>query len=186
MTSPAHSAGFTLTELLIAMAIMAIITMSAVPMLTELRERLQARQDIARLQLVIRSGREQALLLKTRVTLCPSDNQQTCLNDWNKPLILFTDTNNSRQRDADERLLQQLPEADPDRVMRLFNNSVISFDARGFAGLSTGSFSYCLKGQQRTGAAFIISRNGNIRAGQDSNQDGLPETANGNNVPCPS
>lgn len=44
MTSPAHSAGFTLTELLIAMAIMAIITMSAVPMLTELRERLQARR----------------------------------------------------------------------------------------------------------------------------------------------
>jgi len=96
---------------------------------------------------------------------------------------VFQDTNNNRRLDTGEISLKVL-RASTANETRIFNNPVISFNTRGFAGASTGSLTYCLNGHRQTGAAFIISRNGRIRLGKDKNGDGLPETPNGDNVAC--
>lgn len=177
--------GYTLTELLITTTIAAIILSQAIPALSDFTQRHKARQDITSLQMLLNASREQALSLGTRVTLCPLLNNQ-CSNNWNAELHLFTDPNNNARLDPNEMILHTLHEAADQNIQRHFNNKAISFDSRGFAGHATGSLSYCLKRDKPTGASIIISRNGRMRRGSDSNQDGIPETASGKNIPCPS
>ena len=177
--------GFTLIELLIVSTVMILILTVGLPAMDGFRHRMQARQDIAGLKMLLHSSREQAMLRQTRVTLCPLVNNR-CSNDWNQPLSLFTDPNNNRQLDNNETVLHILAASRPTNTLRNFNNHAVSFDSRGFAGASAGSFSYCLNDTGQTGLALIISRNGRIRKGTDSNHDGLPETADGKNVQCPS
>ena len=176
--------GYTLTELLITTTIAAIILSQAIPALSDFTQSHKARQDITSLHMLLNASREQALSLGTRVTLCPLLNNQ-CSNNWNEELPLFTDPKNNARLDPNEMILHTLHKADDQTIQRHFNNKAISFDSRGFAGHATGSLSYCLKRDKPTGASIIISRNGRMRRGSDSNQDGIPETASGKNIPCP-
>ncbi len=176
--------GFTLIELLIVSAIMALTLLVGLPALQEFQHANRARQDIASLKILLHSSREQAIHLAERLTLCPDSGNQQCGNDWNQPLILFTDTNNNRQLDTNEQLLHRTKALNGSRLLTFSGNS-ISFDNRGFAGFSTGSLGYCLQGARPYSASFIISRMGRIRRGGDNNNDGIAELANGQNVPCP-
>lgn len=178
------SKGFTLIELLIVSAIMALTLLVGLPALQDFQHSQRARQDIAALKILLHSSREQAIHLAERLTLCPDSGNQQCGNDWNQPLILFTDTNNNRQLDTNEQLLHRTKALNGSRLLTFSGNS-ISFDNRGFAGFSTGSLGYCLQGARPYSASFIISRMGRIRRGGDNNNDGIAELANGQNVPCP-
>src|SRR5690606_13133307 len=164
--------GFTLIELLIVSAIMALTLLVGLPALQEFQHANRARQDIAALKILLHSSREQAIHLAERLTLCPDSGNQQCGNDWNQPLILFTDTNNNRQLDTNEQLLHRTKALNGSRLLTFSGNS-ISFDNRGFAGFSTGSLGYCLQGARPYSASFIISRMGRIRRGGDNNNDGI-------------
>lgn len=176
--------GFTLTELLITLTITVLLWQTALPAWQSFSERQQATKDIIRLTMLLHNSREQAIHLAERLTLCPDSGNQQCGNDWNQPLILFTDTNNNRQLDTNEQLLHRTKALNDSRLLTFSGNS-ISFDNRGFAGFSTGSLGYCLQGARPYSASFIISRMGRIRRGGDNNNDGIAELANGQNVPCP-
>lgn len=177
--------GFTLIELLIVSAIMALTLLVGLPALQDFQHSQRARQDIATLKILLFSSREQALHLAEPVTLCPYNANRQCTNNWNLPLMVFTDRNNNQRLDADETLLSQTT-AGHSNSLRYFSGQLIRFDARGFAGFNTGSFSYCYQSAQIHSASFVISRLGRIRRGGDSNNDGIAELANGQNVPCPS
>ena len=172
------SKGFSLTELLITLTVILLLWQTGIPALQAFTDRQQARQDIARLSMLLNNSREQAIHLAERLTLCPDSGNQQCGNDWNQPLILFTDTNNNRQLDTNEQLLHRTKALNGSRLLTFSGNS-ISFDNRGFAGFSTGSLGYCLQGARTYSASFIISRMGRIRRGGDNNNDGIAELANG-------
>ncbi|QQD20706.1 prepilin-type N-terminal cleavage/methylation domain-containing protein [Venatoribacter cucullus] len=177
--------GFTLIELLIVSAIMALTLLVGLPAWQEFQHANRARQDIIHLKILLHSSREQAVHLAEKITLCPQNANRQCTNDWNLPLMVFNDRNNNQQLDPDETLLNQAT-AGHSNSLRHFSGQVISFDARGFAGFNTGSFSYCYQSAQIHSASFVISRLGRIRRGGDSNNDGIAELASGQNVPCPS
>ncbi|MCD8523283.1 MAG: GspH/FimT family pseudopilin [Saccharospirillaceae bacterium] len=184
---PSHSDhhGFTLVEVMVTTTIAILLLTVGVPAMNSFISRTEARQDIGRLNQMISFTRTQALLRGSRTTLCPLNASLQCSNLWNDTLSVFTDTNNNRALDTGEQLLFTLPANQNRNVLRSFNSRIISFDERGFAGVNTGSLSYCHIGGIPTGVAFIISRNGRVRPGTDKNNDGLQETPNGNNVPCP-
>lgn len=175
--------GMTLLELLVTTLILSITLTAGVPALNRFSDRNAARQQITQLKQIISYTRLQASVLGTRVSLCPMQNNQ-CTSNWNQTLTVFTDPNNNHVVDSGETLLRYFRASDSDREYRHYNRSALSFDGRGYAGGYNGSFSYCYRASVRTGAALIISRNGRIRAGLDSDQDGLPETAGGKNVSC--
>lgn len=185
MLSNSDYHGFTLVEVIVTTTIAILLLTVGVPAMNSFISRTEARQDIGRLNQIISFTRTQALLRGSRTTLCPLNANLQCSNLWNDRLSVFTDTNNNRILDASEQLLFTLPANQNRNVLRSFNSRIISFDERGFAGVNTGSLGYCHIGGIPTGAAFIISRNGRVRPGTDKNKDGLQETPNGNNVPCP-
>ncbi len=178
--------GFTLIEMMVTTVIIALLATVGLPTMNSFLNRTKARQDISQLNQLMSFTRSQALLRASRTTLCPLDASLQCSNQWNDTLSVFTDNDNSHTLDSGEQLLSTLPANNNPHVLRSFNSQVISFDERGFAGVNTGSLGYCHNGRTPIGAAFIVSRNGRVRLGIDRNQDGLPETPNGKNVPCPS
>lgn len=177
--------GFTLTELLITLTITVLLWQIGLPALRAFSERQQATQDITRLTMLLHNSRELAVHRGERLTLCPDNGQQQCSHDWNQPLMLFADRNNNRQLDTGEPLLHRTAGLTAPRLLS-FSGHHISFDHQGFSGFSTGSLGYCLQGIRPYTASLIISRMGRIRRGGDSNQDGIAELTNGQNVPCPS
>ena len=176
--------GFTLTELVITTSLMAILFAITIPPLISIREQTQAEQHINQLHRMLSYARYIAITQTSRITLCPLDGNQKCGSDWHQKLTLFQDVNNNRSLDPGESAFSSVRPVYSDQEYRSFNNSVISFDSHGFSGIHTGSLSYCYTGTNKTGGVLIISRNGRIRQGRDSNHDGLPETPNGNNIPC--
>ena len=180
-----HIKAFTLIESLTTLILTGLLLGIGVPTFNSFLQRMTAEQDISQLRFVIQYARSSALKYLVPTTLCPLDQNSRCTTDWNQELTVFLDNNSNRQHDPGEVILIQLPAVITGNALRTFNGSVIHFNATGFAGFHTGSFGYCAHGSRPTGATFIISRNGNVRPGQDKDGDGLPETASGKNVACP-
>lgn len=176
--------GFTLPELVITTAVSAAVLTVGIPSFLSMSERLAARNEAGQIHQLISFTRTQAIVKAQQVTLCPLDKTNKCSKSWNQALTVFTDRNNNRVLDSGEDILTTKNAEQDKNVLRAFNNSVISFNERGFAGPNTGSMSYCMGGYIQTGSVFIISRNGRIRAGTDKDGDGIPETPNGKNIPC--
>ncbi|UXD89308.1 GspH/FimT family pseudopilin [Thalassolituus hydrocarboniclasticus] len=185
MHTPLQNTGFTLIEILVTCSILGLLLGVGLPATHRLMQHVDAERDISELALALSEARNHALYYRNRVTLCPLNNALHCSSDWNMPLTLFMDSNNNRVLDPGEPVLRELPASTSGQKLRTFSGNVISFDAKGYAGIDNGSLGYCAKASAVTGAAFIISRNGRIRAGTDRDNDGLPETANGRNVACP-
>ena len=186
---PVHVAsaisGLTLPEVMITLLIISISLATGVPALDGWLLRQRAQNDIRQLQTLIDTTRSLAVNLGSHATFCPLDNSQRCHLNWNAPLTLFQDRNGNRQLDANEPVIQQITAAD-DQVVRYYPNRALMFNERGFADLNNGSLSYCRRlPNNRFGASvWIISRMGRVRIGRDSNSDGVPETAGGQNIPC--
>ena len=178
--------GLTLVELMVTLAIAGILFTVGAPAVSSMMHRYQAASEIQAIQMAIQLTRSQAIL-SGKTTLCPLVNN-VCKREWNLELTAFFDPNGNKKLDSNESVITRVAAVDPSKVLRLYPKRAFQFDSRGFAGFNNGSFSYCrVAGEDhKTGAAFIISRLGRIRGGLDSNEDGLPETANGKNVICPS
>lgn len=177
--------GMTLIELMVVTVIAAMIITVGIPSLQRFSQNIGARQDIGRLSQLLSYARSSAIFTTSRTTLCPLKQDNSCSQDWNEALSLFSDTNNNHKLDLpQEAVLSTIAAVSTNNVTRAYTGTVISFNERGYSDVATGSMSYCKNDAIITGAVFIISRMGRIRRGQDSDNDGLPETAGGSKIPC--
>ena len=135
--------GFTLLEALVVLAVLSVLLGLAAPALTGLRERqqLQARAEAFWSSLML--ARAQALLHQQHVTLCAaSDRACDPAADWHAGWLVFVDANRNGQREADERLLEQVNgERDAVRIRGNSTvNRVIGYGAQGRSESLTGAF----------------------------------------------
>jgi type IV fimbrial biogenesis protein FimT len=154
-------AGLTLTELLVALAIMAILLMFAVPLLS--RQRAEAAVQVAadRTVAALHLAREQALAAGHSLTVCPSADSSRCgfgSPEW----MLFENLpgGSDARREAAEPLLQrwQLP------------RGVVVTGTRGYAtyqpntsSAATLTFDFCFAAVPAARRAVIVSQTGRAR-----------------------
>lgn len=135
--------GFTLLELMVVLAIAAILMAVAVPSFSLLiqKNRLatQTNAFIGDLQF----ARAEAIKQGQTVTICASDNGSSCLGTttWNTGWIVFADPDNSKTRDttklAETVLRTQTKFSGSDTFTASNNIAAISYSRDGFAlGLS--------------------------------------------------
>lgn len=179
--------GFSLIEIMVMLSVAAILYFIALPSTFAFLDAYKVRQEISQLQSILSNARQLAIFNQTRVRLCPLGVNNSCGQNWNDELVLFSDPNNNRQIDVGEKIYMRIVKNKSNKEVRAFNNSNgISFNAQGFAGYAVGTLSYCFNGKQPLGAAFTISRVGRVRVESNSSLGGgvLPRLANGQSIPC--
>lgn len=157
------TSGFTLLEALVVLAVLSVLLGLAAPALTGLRERqqLQARAEALWNSLML--ARTQAVLHQQHVTVCTASNG-ACdpAADWHAGWLVFLDPNRNGQRDADERLIEQV-DALPGALRITGNatvNRIIGYGAEGRSESLTGAFqagtvSVCTFGQSQAWQVVI-------------------------------
>jgi type IV fimbrial biogenesis protein FimT len=164
MKSGARSeAGLNLLELLVVLAITALLLVLTPPWIAEVLAGIKARSAEGLLVAMIQSARAHALHRDQIITLCPLENGR-CSSDWNQPLVYFIDTNGNRSLDADEEIL---------RYLELPSNSgTLSWNRadrlRIFPGVATsattGSLIYCASFRpEKFSFRILIARTGRVR-----------------------
>jgi type IV fimbrial biogenesis protein FimT len=99
--------GFTLVELIVTAAVLAIIATIALPAFQHYMAEQEVKATVSKLILANRSAKNSAALHHANVVICPSAGLAQCEPaKWSSGFIVFTDTNKNRQVDAGESILQ--------------------------------------------------------------------------------
>lgn len=133
--------GLTLVELIIALAVLAVIVMLAVPAFARLQGNYQLSSTAHRLAAAINLARAEALTRRLPVSLCPVDGPAgaVCSGDYSRGWVVFTNAARDRVLDAGQdeiiRLAVGLPPGytASNRLGSLPATNLITYNADGSA-----------------------------------------------------
>ncbi|PHR97868.1 MAG: hypothetical protein COA78_26935 [Blastopirellula sp.] len=169
--------GFTLIELLTVTAIIMIVGQIASHSISTNKYWVEPKRLFSAIQEI----RNIAIISRQFAVLCPSSDGHQCVKDWQLPLIMFIDTNNNKQRDTNESIIQTItPYTGIERSIE-YPRSQIRFDEQGQINGYTGTLKYCSKYNTK---GIVLSRVGRIRYALIFGDDDLPSTSPNNPIIC--
>lgn len=164
-----RAAGFNLLELMITVAILAIVMTIAFSFDGNLLERNRAESFLKELQRNVAFARIKATAADEIVILCPAParnivarNSFTCQNDWSSNRIsVFVDRNNNGSFNDDEDTLHRTMEVvDGNDQLTFSGDNRLRFDSSGLLSDSAaGEFIYC-PGNNNNNQQLSISQAG--------------------------
>lgn len=164
-TPVSSQAGVSLTELLVAIALMGIMTGFSVPSFRTLQLDAERSRQVNRFVQSIHLARSEAMKRNAIVSLCPSRDAATCAaagTGWETGWVLFEnqDRDSPAVRDAGEPLIQVYS---PWRGGRLRGNRLtLSLRSFGQAGV-TSTYTFCDARGSSAARAVIVSQTGRPR-----------------------
>ncbi|PVZ70448.1 GspH/FimT family pseudopilin [Pelagibaculum spongiae] len=184
--------GFTLTEIMMTIAVLGILAVWAVPSFRNIILNNSLISYSNELSGSLMFARSEAVTRRKDVTLCASANGSTCnaANQWNRGWIIFIDENGDGARATapanGETLLHTGDE--PDATLTIqgagFANDYISYDQRGrLKGLDTGSLVICDPRGANFARAVNITASGRAESARDTDNNGIVN--NMGDVTCP-
>ena len=174
-----NNAGFTLLELLITLVIAAILASFAVPSFTGIIKNNLMAIQYNELLTNINLTRSEAIKRGTDVKILSNNNA-----NWEGGWIVYDDTDNDNIPD-DTEIIRITSPVSSSITIKFNNGRKITYHSTGLAG-TAGTFTFC---DDRTdpeyhAKALIINSVGRARAAIDSNNDGIVESGNDDNVSC--
>ncbi|MBW8191886.1 GspH/FimT family pseudopilin [Neiella marina] len=179
--------GFTLLELLVTVAIVAITLLAGVPSLIDFIKSSRSSQQASYIASSLQMARLSAIDSGLVVTLCPTQNNlSSCTTSWDGPLMVFEDNDGDSSYDSGETVLKVI-DAAPDTITRSFNNgSVVSYQPEGHTS-DFGTFSVCADSKEAKYArSVVINLQGRIKLSRDYDGDGVHEYPEGTDLNCES
>jgi type IV fimbrial biogenesis protein FimT len=192
-----HFHGFTLIELIMTMAIGAIVLSIAVPSFQTYTNNNRKLTSVSDLTTALNLARSTAITRRVRVTLCKSADGAICKigggsGNWSQGWMMFTNPNNidaTAGLTSTEELLRVHGALPGNNISFKGNNNVInkvSFSAQGLALGSGGTITYCDTRGANGASALVISVGGQVRRATDSSDDtDKIVDVEGVNVSCP-
>lgn len=170
--------GFTMVELMVAMAVMAIVVSLAVPGFQGTTSRTRIAAAAADFLASINYVRSESIRLGRSVTLCKSSDGAGCSDtaEWEQGWIAFVDDNASGDLDTGESLIKVwdgLPSGYTLRGSQHLNR-FIRYNPYGSLTNAAGTFVVC-HNNKTTGARAVDLTRLRPRLGLDTNGDQIPE-----------
>ncbi|WP_371377864.1 GspH/FimT family pseudopilin [Thalassotalea aquiviva] len=180
--------GFTLVELMLTLAIVAIIFKIVVPSFQQLFLQHQVQAESQKWFSAFHLARQTAISQGHIVTLCPSKNGKQCGKSWQQGAIIFVDENRNHLRDDTEQVTQHIAPAIAKFHLswRAFQNrNYVQFQQNGFTWHQNGTLRLCVNsGVSEFNRALIVTRTGRVRLSRDNDGDGYHEDAKGEQITC--
>ena len=96
---PNNEQGFTLGELIVTIAVLAILTMIATPYILEQLARMEAKRIESQIRNTLTLAKAESYIRRQDLLVCLSNNGAICDRDSYKQLLLFLDRNNNNNFD---------------------------------------------------------------------------------------
>ncbi|EED31041.1 Prokaryotic N-terminal methylation motif domain protein [gamma proteobacterium NOR5-3] len=181
--------GFTIAELLVALAVLSILISMGTPALSELRQKAESTRVVQHTLTLLNYARSEAVMSGLDVTLCGTDETGRCQRDWRQAasVDIFIDANRNKRHDHPETILRTSTLPTELGVMKWrasLARSYITFDASGFTW-QNGTLTFCPKnGNPRDAYAVVISQTGRSYLTGDRDNDGIREDRSGKPLNC--
>ncbi|NMH58950.1 GspH/FimT family pseudopilin [Alteromonas ponticola] len=175
--------GLTLVEMMIALAIMAILITVVAPNVQTILVQNRIVADINNLSAAIKHARFTAVDEQTDVTFCPTSNYSSCSSSWALAKMVFIDSNNNGQREDEETLIVS---ADPLSSSNKISGATgaVLFSANGGTDLNATVTICPNDGEVSLASALIVTLYGRVTTAQDSDNDGVKENNSGGALSC--
>lgn len=169
--------GMTLTELLVVIALIVLLTGVAVPGLGDLLARNRVKATAGRFMTHVNLARTESIMRSQRVVLCPSSDGTTCLPDghWHRGWLVFVDQDGDREHAAHEQLLQVTGAADQVRLVTSRMRRRLVMYPTGLSPASNGTYTVCSLQSETAPLAVIVANTGRARMSR-VRPDGSPLT----------
>ncbi len=159
-----RNAGFTLTELLITITVLTLVMAIGVPSMRDFIKNDRLVTQINTLVGHLAYARSEAVLRHLPVVICASSNQTSCsTTDWASGWIIFVDADNNADFSAGEDMLRQTEALSGNNTLTSTVGSIVTYDKRGFAPNSVGSFTLCDDRGDTYKKGITISGTGRVR-----------------------
>lgn len=175
LTAAPRRNGFTLLELMVTLAVAAILVTVAVPSMARLMRENQASTTVNELIYALRLARNEAVTRKLPVAVCASDGDEcTGGNDWDQGWLVFTDPNGNADCSDDGgrnctgggRILHRVRDVASGFDLSANGNpgddGVAVYDANGFAMGYASTFTLCHQGGDVGPHGFTLNMSGRI------------------------
>lgn len=188
--------GLTLIELLVTVAVIAIIVLIGVPRFQGVMENNRMIANLNKLSGDLNYARSEAVKRSITVTICGSSNQASCNStNWEDGWIIFTDQNKDaaiNQSDTLLRVAQALPPGLTLRATNLDNLGHAEFLPDGRLrdenndGTARGTFRLCPQDNNLQHARAVnINGLGRVSVATDTDGNGIVNDVTNTDVACP-
>jgi len=193
-----HEIGFTLIELMVAVAVLAITLAIGVPSFRETILNNRMTTQINELVADLGFARSEAIKRGVPVTLCRRNSDgDDCDSSaaWTNGWVVFSDRDGDGdfEDDGDTTLCETSVD---DCLLRVraslasggsltYGRDRVTFNSQGFATGFNGTFVFCDSRGATKAKGSIVSNTGRVQATRDSNNDGTHEDGSGDALTCP-
>ena len=160
--------GFSLIELLVALAIAALLLTIGVPAFGNLIDRTRMDADASELLRSLRYARQEAVRTNQTITIAPLAER-----DWNQGWVIFIDNNHNGELDADETILRAFEGVGRSDIRANTPLSrYVRYNALGQSqllngGFQAGTFRFCPHDLTQPGVVMVVNRVGRVRVSRE-------------------
>lgn len=159
-----ENTGFTLVELMVTIAIAAILLTVGVPSLKSLYDAYRGSSEISRIQQTLAFAKNQAVSYGAPVTVCPFSASTSCGNDWSAGMQVIITSNASGSE-----VVKKLKVVDGFSSNDSITGADVEFRPDGLTNnTSQATFIYCPNGKSDDSHSVNVSVTGMIRYGTDN------------------
>lgn len=171
--------GFTIIELIVTMAVVAILATVAVPNFIDIMTKRRIAGYVNEFSSALAFARSEAIRRGVPVSVCKSANGTSCGGTWSGGWIVFVnnDNDNPAAVDSGEAVLRVSPAlstgftANASSTNNKFANDV-TYDRLGMAN-DIGTVAFCRNSNESLAGAVDVART-RLRVAKDTNGDGIP------------
>lgn len=183
LTSNTLQKGATLVELMIGLAIVAIVLVVAVPAAQGIIIKSRIVSDINEISGIVQFARANAVDEQLTTIVCPTSDFSTCSTNWNQVKMVFGDEDGNGSRGDDEDILVA--------TALISNNNYVTgpaqsiqFNPNGSANAQS-SILICHDNQEATYARQLtVTPQGRVKMSQDADKNGIHEGISGAALSC--
>lgn len=183
MNRYAHSRAFTLIELMITIAIAAILLTIAVPSFNDFVQKRAVSQKTVQIRGALEFARSLAVSQHQIWTVCMVDALNACVATNGQRLLVFQDASLNKIFNGGESLQQEIDINAIEIELSASSGPYIRFSDSGEA-MESGNFEVCSENQSFAyGRRIIVFRSGRVRLSGDSDGDGYDDNG-GTKIEC--